>query len=155
MKAFVAIIKTVALLVVLFVAFLFIDYYGEKHFHRYLFSKPWKIERMTGLRFPNYKVVDYSERVFCHSLHSYVTTLEFDEMPDEGFYSAMESRLDYPLDDTFRVYNFHDKYKYFAPGLYTKFWIYGHVYVEVEEGTKQFKVTLMEWPERNEFFKED
>jgi hypothetical protein len=156
MKVFSAIIKVVVLLVVLFVAVLFIDHYGNKHFYRYRFTRPGAIERITGVRFPAYKVVDYSEYLIGHSIHIYESVLEFDSMPDEMFYKALEKNIDYPIDDSLREYDFHDKYKKFSQlGDYSKLWIYGNVYVEVEEGSNRFKVTLMEWPDRNESFKEE
>lgn len=59
--------------------------------------------------------------------------------------------------DSVRVYSFKRPYKYFsinyafAYDLLTR----GDVFVEVKEGSKTFKITMLEWPDNNKFFEEE
>ena len=144
------------MLICIILAVSFADKEAEDHFHRYHFIKPRVIERITGVRFPKYQVVDYSNGYFCHSIHHYDTNLEFENIPDEAFYKALEKQGANYIDeiDSVRTSLFKKTYRYLSFSYYDVF-TYGEVTIEVREGSKTFKVKLFEWPENNQFFLEE
>ena len=144
------------MLICIILALSFADKEAEDHFHRYHFIKPRVIERITGVRFPKYQVVDYSNGYFCHSIHHYDTNLEFENIPDEAFYKALEKQGANYIDeiDSVRTFLFKKTYRYLSFSYYDVF-TYGEVTIEVREGSKTFKVKLFEWPENNQFFLEE
>ena len=126
------------------------------HFHRYHFIKHRVIERITGVRFPEYQVVDYNEGCFCHSIHHYDTNLEFENVPDEAFYKALEKQAVSYIDenDSVRTFLFKKTYRYLSFSYYDVI-TYGDATIEVKEGSKTFMVSLFEWPENNQIFLEE
>ena len=127
-----------------------------EHFHRYHFSKPRVIEKVTGVQFPSYKVVDYS--VFGHGLlpTCYKTVLEFEDVPNDAFYEALGNNGDSYIEenDSVRTFSFGEPYKYFIidfQGLFK----HGDAYIKVKEGSKAFLILLFEWPDNNQFFQKD
>ena len=144
------------MLVIIILALSFAHEEAVDHFHRYHFIKPRVIERITGVRFPKYQVVDYSNGYFCHSIHHYDTNLEFENIPDEAFYKALEKQGANYIDeiDSVRTFLFKKTYRYLSFSYYDVF-TYGEVTIEVREGSKIFKVKLFEWPENNQFFLEE
>jgi hypothetical protein len=81
------------MLIIIILAVSFADKEAEDHFHRYHFIKPKVIERITGVRFPEYHVVDYNNGCFCHSIHHYDTNLEFECIPDEAFIKPWKNKV--------------------------------------------------------------
>ena len=144
------------MLICIILAVSFADKEAEDHFHRYHFIKPKVIERITGVRFPEYHVVNYNNGCFCHSIHHYDTNLEFENIPDEAFYKALEKQGANYIDeiDSVRTFLFKKTYRYLSFSYYDVF-TYGEVTIEVREGSKTFKVKLFEWPENNQFFLEE
>ena len=144
------------MLVIIILALSFAHEEAVDHFHRYHFIKPRVIERITGVRFPKYQVVDYSNGYFCHSIHHYDTNLEFENIQDEAFYKALEKQGANYIDeiDSVRTFLFKKTYRYLSFSYYDVF-TYGEVTIEVREGSKIFKVKLFEWPENNQFFLEE
>lgn len=144
------------MLICIILAVSFADKEAEDHFHRYHFIKPKVIERITGVRFPEYHVVDYNNGCFCHSIHHYDTNLEFENIPDEAFYKALEKQGVNYIDenDSVRTFLFKKTYRYLSLSYYDVI-TYGDATIEVREGSKTFKVKLFEWPENNQFFLEE
>ena len=142
------------MLICIILAMSFADKEAEDHFHRYHFIKPKVIERITGVRFPEYHVVDYNNGCFCHSIHHYDTNLEFENIPDEAFYKALEKQgVNYnDENDSVRTFLFKKTYRYLSLSDYDVF-TYGDATIEVREGSKTFKVSLFEWPGNNGFIK--
>ena len=143
------------MVIIIILAVSFADKEAVDHFHRYHFIKPREIERITGVRFPEYHVVDYNEGCFCHSIHHYDTNLEFENIPDEAFYKALEKQGVNYIDeyDSVWTFLFQKTYRYVSFSDYDVF-TYGDATIEVREGSKTFKVKLFEWPENNQFFLE-
>lgn len=141
------------MLIIIILAVSFVDKEAEDHFHRYHFIKPRVIERITGVRFPEYQVVNYNNGSFCHSIHHYDTNLEFECIPDEAFYKALEKQGVNYIDeyDSVRTFLFKKTYRYLSFSDYDVF-KYGDATIEVRESSKTFKVSLFEWPENNQFF---
>ena len=144
------------MLICIILAVSFADKEAEDHFHRYHFIKPKVIERITGVRFPEYHVVDYNNGCFCHSIHHYDTNLEFENIPDEAFYKALEKQGVNYIDenDSIRTFLFKKTYRYLSFSDYDAI-TYGDATIEVREGSKTFKVSLFEWPGNNQFFLEE
>ena len=68
------------------------EYYMKHHF-----VKRRVVENITGVRFPEYKVVNRGEewRCFCRfPEHAYDFTLEFYKMPDDEFYKKLDEHFD-------------------------------------------------------------
>lgn len=152
------ILSPMMLIVFLLIVLIADDGFFE-YIHRYRYTTPWAVKKITGVRFPNYKIVDYSSRhLWSHGPIEYTTTLEFKEMPDESFYRAlgMDDENIFEENDTV-VYSFRDKYRYctFYNAYFFEFWTYGRVDVEVKEGSKLFKVSMAEDPDDNRFFRDD
>lgn len=144
------------MLICIILAVSFADKEAEDHFHRYHFIKPRVIERITGVRFPEYHFVDYNNGCFCHSIHYYNTNLEFERIPDEAFYKALEKQGVNYIDeyDSVRTFLFQKTYRYLSFSDYDVF-TYGDATIEVREGSRTFKVSLFEWPENKRFFLEE
>ena len=84
-------------LIILAVATLFgYDYFSEYHMqHHYVRRRV--VENITGVKFPNYKVLSREEEWKCFSRspeHIYDFTLEFKKMPDEDFYEKLDEHFD-------------------------------------------------------------
>ncbi len=141
-------------LIIIILAVSFAHEEAVDHFHRYHFIKPRIIERYTGVRFPEYKVVNYNNGCFCHSIHHYDTNLEFENIPDETFYKALEKQgVNYnDENDSVRTFLFKKTYRYLSLSDFDVF-TYGDATIEVREGSKTFKVSLFEWPDNNGFIK--
>ena len=144
------------MLICIILAVSFADKEAEDHFHRYHFIKPKAIERITGVRFPEYHVVNYNNGCFCHSIHHYDTNLEFENIPDGAFYKVLEKQGVSYIDenDSVRTFLFKKTYRYLSFSDYDVF-TYGDATIEVREGSKTFKVSLFEWPDNNQFFLEE
>jgi len=68
------------------------DYYMKHHF-----VKRRVVENITGVRFPRYKVVNWSEERICFGRRpeqAYVFSLEFNKMPDEAFYKMLDEKFE-------------------------------------------------------------
>lgn len=143
-------------LVIIILAVSFAHEEAVDHFHRYHFIKPRVIESITDVRFPEYQVVDYNEGCFCHSIHHYDINLEFENIPDEAFYKALEKQgVDYIDEyDSVRTFLFKKTYRYLSFSYYDVF-TYGEATIEVREGSKTFKVKLFECPDNNQLFLEE
>jgi hypothetical protein len=138
-------------------AVLFANAAAVEHFHKHHFAKSRVIERITGVDFPKYKFVDYKRCGGGHGPVHYDAELEFENMPDEAFYKALEKRGDYYIDnnDSVRTFSFKKPYKYLSLDSYYDLITYGDAFIEVREGSRTFKVTLFEWPGNNQFFLEE
>ena len=138
------------MVIILFLAVVFANYAAVEHFHRYHYTKPRVIEKVTGERFPAYKVVDYNK--FGHGLLPvfYETVLEFEDLPDDAFYEAIERETNSYIDenDSVRTFEFCEPYKYLSidfQGMVE----HGNACIKVREDSKTFEVSLMEWPNHN------
>ncbi len=147
------------MLIVIFLIVMIADDGFFEYVHRNRYTTPWAVKKITGVRFPHYKIVDYSSRhLWSHGPIEYTTILEFKEMPDDGFYKALgrDDENIFEENDTV-VYSFRDKYRYCTlyNAYFFEFWTYGRVDVEVKEGSKLFKVSMAEDPDDNRFFRDD
>ena len=133
------------LIVVAVAAFWGYSYYSEYYFQHH-FVKRRVIENITGVRFPNYKVVNQGETWRCFGIvpdHSYDFTLEFRRMPDEAFYKELDDHFDC-----------------FEPGKYSYSAIWGNgleapkgesddddinFSIDIERGSKTFHIMVGEW----------
>ena len=147
------------MVIVIGLALFFSDAVVVDHFHRYYYTKPSALQRITGVHFPDYKIVDCTKGpVFGHGPRHYNTTLEFEEIPDESFYKALEKHsVNYiGENDSVRTFTFKKPYKYLsinyacAYDLLTR----GEAFIKVKEGSRTFEVSMFEWPDKNEIFKE-
>lgn len=148
------------MVIVIGLALFFSDAVVVDHFHRYYYTKPSALQRITGVHFPDYKIVDCTKGSwFGHGTHHYDTTLEFEEIPDDAFYKALEKHgVNYiGENDTVRTFSFKQPYKYFSISYAFSYDLLtrGDVLVEVKEGSKTFKITMLEWPDNNKFFEEE
>ena len=141
------------MVIIVVLAVLFANAVTIDHFHQYHFAKPRVIEKITGVRFPKYKVVNYNGRGPGHGPVHYDTYLEFERVPDEAFYKALERQGVNYVDenDSVRTFLFKKTYRYLSFGFYDVI-TYGDAAIEVREGSKTFKLTLFEWPDNNQFF---
>ncbi len=147
------------MLIVFFLIVMIADDGFFEYIHRYRYTTPWAVKKITGVRFPNYRIVDHSSRpLWSHGPTEYTTTLEFKEIPDDGFYEALgrDNETIFEENDTM-VYSFRSKYKYCTlyNAYFFEFWTYGRVDVEVKKGSKLFKVSMVEDPDDNRFFREE
>lgn len=142
------------MVIIIVLAALFANAVTIDHFHHYHFAKPRVIEKVTGVRFPKYKVVNYNGRGPGHGPVHYETNLEFESIPDRTFYKALEKQGVNYVDenDSVRTFLFKKTYRYLSFGFYDVI-TYGDAVIEVREGSKTFKVTLFEWPGNNGFIK--
>lgn len=144
------------MVIIIVMAVMFVDYIAVDRFHRYHFTKPKAIERITGVVFPKYEIVDYNDQTHGHGPRHYDTELEFEAVPDEAFYKALEKHgVSYFDNDSVRTFSFKKTYRYLSIGyigIYDLV-IYGGAHIEVKEGSKNFKVSLFEWPDKNGFMK--
>ena len=146
--------------IIVVLALLFGDAAVMNHFHHHYYTKPRALRLITGVTFPNYKIVDYTEgNLFSHGPRHYDTTLEFEDMPDETFYKALGKYGDFYIgeNDSVRTFSFKKPYRYFSIGYAFEYDLLtrGDVYIEIKEGSKAFKVTMFEWPDNNKFFEEE
>ena len=68
------------------------EYYMKHHF-----VKRRVVENITGVRFPRYKVVNWSEERICFGRRpeqAYVFSLEFNKMPDEAFCKMLDEKFE-------------------------------------------------------------
>ena len=115
------------------------DFYARHHFVR-----PKVVENITGVRLPNYKVVEYERgpRSF-NGDYTDEFVLEFDRIPDDAFYKKLDEHFDC-----------------FEPGKYSYSAIWGNgieapkgesdkddisFSVDIEKGSKTFHIRVMEW----------
>ena len=143
------------MVVIIGLAVLFANVAAVEHFHKHHFVKPRVIERITCVNFPKYKFVDYKRCGGGHGPVHYDAELEFEDMPDEAFYKALEKQGVNYIDenDSVRTFLFKKTYRYLSFSYYDVI-TYGDATIEVREGSKTFKVSLFEWPENNLFLQE-
>lgn len=117
------------------------EYYMKHHF-----VKRRVVENITGVRFPRYKVVNWSEERICFGHRpeqAYVFSLEFNKMPDEAFCKMLD-----------------EKFESFEPGRYGFSAIWGNgikapkgesdkddinFSVTVERDSKTFQIRVGRW----------
>jgi hypothetical protein len=154
------VVLTFVLIIATTLGIAFADTATVNHFHHHYYTKPSVLQKITGVSFPDYKITDYSESaVFSLRLRHYDTTLEFEEIPDESFYKALEKHsVNYiGENDSVRTFTFKKPYKYLSInyaidyGSLTR----GDAFVEIKEGSKTITVTMFEWPDNNAIFKEE
>ncbi len=115
------------------------DFYARHHFVR-----PKVVENITGVRLPNYKVVEYERgsRSF-NGDYTDEFVLEFERIPDDAFYKKLDEHFDC-----------------FEPGKYSYSAIWGNgieapkgvsekhdgiFRVEIEKGSKTFYIEAGTW----------
>ena len=90
------VLSPMMLVVIAVAAFWGYDYYLEYYMHHH-FVRRRVVENITGVKFPNYKVLNRGEEWKCFSRspeHTYDFTLEFKKMPDEDFYKKLAEHFD-------------------------------------------------------------
>jgi hypothetical protein len=117
-------------------------YYQDYYYPRHHFVRQRVVENITGVPFPKYKVVDYRQSK-SRMDKSDSFTLEFKEMPSEGFYKELE-----------------EHFNCFEPGKYSYSAIWGNgieapkgesdkddgtFHVEIEKGSKTFYIEAGTW----------
>ena len=73
-----------------------IDYY-PKYYMQHHFVKRKVVENITGVRLPEYKVVERGDGWNCfgrYPEHAYDFTLEFRKIPDDAFYETLDEHFD-------------------------------------------------------------
>lgn len=81
------------MVIVIIFAAMFTDHVAVHHLHRYRYTSPRALEIITGVKFPDYQVVDYTKYGGGHGPIHYDTNMEFEEIPDESFYKALENEV--------------------------------------------------------------
>lgn len=122
-----------------------IDYY-PKYYMQHHFVKRKVVENITGVRLPEYKVVERGEDRKCfgrYPEHAYDFTLEFRKIPDDAFYETLNEHFDC-----------------FEAGKYSYSAIWGNgleapkgesdeddisFSIAIEKGSKAFHIRVMEW----------
>lgn len=139
------VVSPMMLIVVSVCAFLgyyyYFEYYMEHHFVRRRV-----VENITGVKFPNYKVVNRGEEWKCFSRFpepAYDFTLKFNKMPDDEFYKKLDEHFDC-----------------FEPGEYSYSAIWGNgleapkgesdeddisFSIDIERGSKTFHIRAARW----------
>lgn len=120
-------------------------YYSE-HYMQHHFVRRRVVENITGVKFPNYKVLNRGEEWKCFSRspeHTYDFTLEFKKIPDEDFYKKLDEHFDC-----------------FEPGKYSYSAIWGNgleapkgesdkddisFSIDIEKASKTFHIRVGEW----------
>jgi len=121
------------------------DYYSE-HYMQHHFVRRKVVENITGVRLPEYKVVERGEDKKCfgrYPEHAYDFTLEFRKIPDDAFYETLDEHFDS-----------------FESGKYSYSAIWGNgmeapkgesdkddisFSIAIEKGSKTFHIRVMEW----------
>lgn len=122
-----------------------IDYY-PKYYMQHHFVKRKVVENITGVRLPEYKVVERGEDRKCfgrYPEHAYDFTLEFRKIPDDAFYETLDEYFDC-----------------FEAGKYSYSAIWGNgmeapkgesdkddisFSIVIEKRSKSFHIRVMEW----------
>ena len=133
------------LMLIVFVAVLIACYlFYCEHFRVRYFVKPKVIENITGVRLPNYKVVEYERAPWSfNGDYTDEFVLEFERIPDEAFYKELDEHFDS-----------------FEPRKYSYSVIWGNgleapkgesddddisFSINIERGSKTFHVRVAEW----------
>ena len=122
-----------------------IDYY-PKYYMQHHFVKRRVVENITGVRLPEYKVVERGDGWNCfgrYPEHAYDFTLEFRKIPDDAFYETLDEHFDC-----------------FEAGKYSYSAIWGNgleapkgesdkddisFSIDIERGSKTFHIRVVEW----------
>lgn len=122
-----------------------IDYY-PKYYMQHHFVKRRVVENITGVRLPEYKVVERGDGWNCfgrYPEHAYDFTLEFRKIPDDAFYETLDEHFDC-----------------FEAGKYSYSAIWGNgleapkgesdkddisFSIDIERGSKTFHIRVGEW----------
>lgn len=130
------------MLIVMAVASIFGYMYFSEYHMKHHFVRPRVVENITGVRLPRYKVVEY-QRSKSRWDRSDSFTLEFKEMPSEGFYKELE-----------------EHFNCFEPGKYSYSAIWGNgieapkgesdkddgtFSIEISKGSKTFYIEAGTW----------
>jgi len=139
------VLSPMMLVVIAVAAFWGYDYYLE-YYMQHHFVRRRVVENITGVKFPNYKVLSRGEEWKCFSRspeHTYDFTLEFKKIPDEDFYKKLDEHFDS-----------------FEPGEYSFSAIWGNgieapkgesdkddisFSIDIERGSKTFHIRVGEW----------
>lgn len=132
------------MLIIIVIAVILGDMYYSDFYARHHFVKPKVIENITGVRLPDYKVVEYERGPrFFNGDYTDEFVLEFDRIPDDDFYKKLEEQFDC-----------------FEPGKYSFGAIWGNgmeapkgesdkddigFSIDIERGSKTFHVSVSEW----------
>ena len=90
------VLSPMMLVVITVAAFWGYDYYLE-YYMQHHFVKRKVVENITGVRLPEYKVVERGEDRKCfgrYPEHAYDFTLEFRKIPDDAFYETLNEHFD-------------------------------------------------------------
>ena len=143
------------MVIVYFLAIAFADFGMERYTHKCRFTNPRAVEKLTGVAFPDYKVIEYTPKLG-HGPKYFVSLMEFDSVPNNFFYNELEKQDNCQKVGKDTLF-FSRQYHYLLiENLFfsEKIVVIGDVLLELVKGSKSFEVSLFEWPDHNRYLTE-
>jgi hypothetical protein len=120
--------------------------YTRGIYYRFVLPNSKAVEKITGVEFPHFKVVEFWPPIEGHNPNEWSIGLDFDEIPNEAFYEELAKHAkNNHKKDKYVFTRYYDSSFKFYDDVPVGSWVKGTVTLKITKGHGFFMITIMEW----------